>query len=80
MESYKRGGYTVWDCKYHLVWTTKYRYEVLGGDIGNRCRDLLRESAHAHEMKIHAGRSIATMCICWWRSRRVCRLPGRCSI
>jgi len=21
----------VWDCKYHVVWTTKYRYEVLEG-------------------------------------------------
>ena len=25
MESYKRGSHTVWDCKYHLVWVTKYR-------------------------------------------------------
>jgi putative transposase len=55
MESYKRGGHTVWDCKYHLVWATKYRYEVLGGDIGYRCRELLRETARAHEMLIHAG-------------------------
>ena len=31
MEDYKRGSHTVWDCKYHLVWTTKYRYEVLAG-------------------------------------------------
>ncbi len=35
MESYKRGSHTVWDCKYHLVWVTKYRYQVLGGDVGN---------------------------------------------
>ena len=33
MEAYKRGGHTVWDCKYHLVWVTKYRYSVLGGDV-----------------------------------------------
>jgi len=55
MEAYKRGSHTVWDCKYHLVWATKYRYDVLGGDIGNRCRELLRETALAHEMGIHAG-------------------------
>ena len=41
MERYKRGGHTVWDCKYHLVWITKYRYPVLGGDVGERCRELL---------------------------------------
>jgi putative transposase len=53
MEAYKRGGHTVWDCKYHLVWVTKYRYPVLGGDVGVRCRELLRETARAHEMAIH---------------------------
>ena len=55
MEAYKRGSHTVWDCKYHLVWITKYRYPVLGGDVGIRCRELLRETARAHEMVIHAG-------------------------
>jgi putative transposase len=55
MQDYRRGSHTVWDCKYHLVWTTKYRYQVLGGDIGHRCRELLREIAMSKEMKIHAG-------------------------
>jgi len=55
MESYKRGSHAVWDCKYHLVWTTKYRYEVLGGDVGLRCRELLREIARSQEMYIYAG-------------------------
>src|SRR5271166_2965085 len=55
MEAYKRGSHTVWDSKYHLVWVTKYRYPVLGGDVGIRCRELLRETASAHEMVIHAG-------------------------
>ena len=55
MKSIKRGSHTVWDCKYHLVWTTKHRYDVLAGDIGKRCRELLREIAMAQEMQIHAG-------------------------
>ena len=55
MEAYKRGSHTVWDCEYHLVWVTKYRHSVLGGDVGLRCRELLRETAIAHEMVIHAG-------------------------
>jgi putative transposase len=55
MEAYKHGGRTVWDCKYHLVWVTKYRYSALGGDVGVRCRKLLRETARAHEMAVHAG-------------------------
>ena len=52
MEDYKRGSHTVWDCKYHLVWTTKYRYQVLAGDVGQRCRELLREIARSVEMMI----------------------------
>src|SRR6202521_5449255 len=55
MEGCKRGSHTVWDCKYHVVWTTKYRFPVLGGDVGDRCRELIRETARAHEMIIHAG-------------------------
>jgi len=55
MEHYKKGSHTVWDCKYHLVWTTKYRYQLLGGDVGFRCRELLREIAISKEMHIYAG-------------------------
>ena len=55
MEAYKSGSHTVWDCKYHLVWTTKYRYEVLGGDVGRCCREMLREIARSKEMVIYAG-------------------------
>ena len=55
MKDSKRGGHTVWDCKYHVVWTTKYRYPVLGGAVGLRCRELLREISRSHEMRIYAG-------------------------
>ena len=55
MKDYKRGSHTIWDCKYHLVWVTKYRYPVLGRDIGLRCRELLREIARSQEMTIYAG-------------------------
>ncbi|MFZ2956032.1 MAG: transposase [Candidatus Ozemobacteraceae bacterium] len=33
MAEYKQGSHTVWDCKYHLVWTTKYRYPVVVGGV-----------------------------------------------
>jgi putative transposase len=56
MEGYKRGSHSIWDCKYHLVWTTKYRYEVLGGEVGGRCRELLREIARSKELLIYGER------------------------
>jgi putative transposase len=55
MKDYKRGSHAVWDCKYHLVWITKYRYPVLAGDVGLRTRELLRDIARSLEMTIYAG-------------------------
>ena len=55
MQTAKSGSHTVWDCKYHIVWVTKYRFAVLGGDVGLRVRELLREISLSHEMVIHAG-------------------------
>jgi putative transposase len=55
MKDYKTGSHAVWDCKYHLVWITKYRYAVLVGDVGLRARELLREIARSLEMTIYAG-------------------------
>ena len=32
--SYARGSHTVFQHRYHIVWITKYRYEVLEGVAG----------------------------------------------
>lgn len=37
------------------MWITKYRYPILTGEIGERCRELLREIARSKEMTIYAG-------------------------
>ena len=37
---YKSGSHAVWNCKYHLVWITKYRYPVLQGEVGKRAREI----------------------------------------
>jgi putative transposase len=55
MLNYRKGSHSVWDCKYHLVWTTKYRYPILGGDVGKRARELIREIALSLDMEIFAG-------------------------
>lgn len=55
MEDYKRGSHTVWDLKYHVVWTTKYRCQVLGGDAGHSCRELRGEIARSRAMRIDTG-------------------------
>jgi len=52
---YKTSGHAIFDIQYHLCWCTKYRYPVLRGDIGRRCRDLLRQIAMARDVTIIRG-------------------------
>jgi len=39
----------------HLVWSTKYRYDVLNGDIKIRCRTLLLQICDSEDVKILKG-------------------------
>ena len=55
VKDYKTTSHTVYDCKYHIAWITKYRYPVLKEEIGNTLRDILREVAKQNEMKIYSG-------------------------
>ncbi len=43
MEHYGAGSHTRYDLKYHFVWVMKYLRKVLGGEVGRRLRDLIRE-------------------------------------
>ena len=42
---YKSNNNVVYSCKYHIVWTPKYRRKVLIGDISNRLENLIKEKA-----------------------------------
>ncbi|TXL03806.1 hypothetical protein BMR09_14110, partial [Methylococcaceae bacterium CS3] len=37
------GNHTVYNIAYHFVWVTKYRYQVLKGDISLGVRELVRQ-------------------------------------
>jgi putative transposase len=52
---YRYGSHTVYDIEYHFVWVTKYRYQVLKGDVALRVRDLVRQTCEAFEIKILKG-------------------------
>jgi putative transposase len=41
--------------KVHLVWVTKYRKPILKGDIQIRCRNLIRQTCDANDIKILKG-------------------------
>lgn len=56
MSYYKRGSHTVYECNYHIVWVTKYRYPVLVGDIAVRVRDLVRRICLDEGVEIIRGK------------------------
>lgn len=55
MTEYRKGSHAVCDIKYHLIWTTKYRYKVLKGNIAIRMRALLMQGCESKGMVILRG-------------------------
>lgn len=54
--TYQRtNGHSVSRLTVHLVWSTKYRYSVLEGDIKARCRTLLIQICEAEDVVILKG-------------------------
>ena len=52
---YRKGAHTVFNIQYHFVWVTKYRYEVLTGEVKVRVRELIRQICEAEEVLILKG-------------------------
>ena len=55
MENYRKSSHTVYDIKYHIVWITKYRKQILRADIAHRVRELTREICRSHDVEIMKG-------------------------
>lgn len=55
MEYYRKTSHTTFDCTYHIVWITKYRYPVMIGDIAVRVRDLVRQICSENQVEILRG-------------------------
>lgn len=55
MTENRRSGHTVTRLTVHIVWVTKYRYQVLKGEIQKRCRELIIQICDAEDIKILKG-------------------------
>jgi len=53
--SYRKTSHSVYDLKYHIVWVTKYRYQVLRGGVGVRTRELIRQICTKLDVQILTG-------------------------
>ncbi len=55
MSIQRTNGHTVSRLTVHIVWSTKYRYKVLIGDIQKRCRKLLIQICDSEDIIILKG-------------------------
>ena len=55
MQNYRKTSHSTYDCKYHIVWITKYRKRVLVGVIAERIRELIRGICKELEVEIIKG-------------------------
>ncbi len=55
MSKYRKNSHSVSNLSCHIVWATKYRYNVLKGDIQKRCKDLLIQVCNTENVKILKG-------------------------
>jgi len=51
----RRSSHTVSWLTAHVVWVTKYRFQVLKGDIQVRCRDLVKQICDEEDVQILKG-------------------------
>jgi putative transposase len=42
MSRFRKLSQTLWHCQYHIVWTPKYRYKILVGDIAKEINNGIR--------------------------------------
>ncbi len=52
---YRFGSHTKFMIEYHFVWVTKYRKKILVGPVGERVRELVRQSCEMLEVEIKRG-------------------------
>lgn len=52
---YRHGAHTVFEIHLHLVWVTKYRKPVLGGQVGIRVRELICQIGRDSDVEILKG-------------------------
>jgi putative transposase len=55
MSEQRTNGHRVTRLTAHIVWSTKYRYKVLQGDIQKRCRELLIQICESEDVQILKG-------------------------
>lgn len=55
MRCYRKSSHTVHALKVHLLWITKYRYEVVTKEVGYRTGEIIRQVCEQNDIRIING-------------------------
>ena len=89
MSRFRKLSHTIWHCQYHLVWTPKYRYRILEGDVArevercirafgeqNRCEivELNVQHDHVHLLSVIPPKIAVSAMVGIWKGRTAIRV------
>jgi len=52
MSRFRKLSHTIWHCQYHIVWTPKYRYRVITGEIAEEVDRCIRAFSEQQKCEI----------------------------
>jgi putative transposase len=55
MSNFKKLTHAMWECKYHLVWCSKYRFRILKGELAKSLRDIIKQLCEWKKVEILEG-------------------------
>jgi len=55
LKKYKRQSHAVYDCRYHVIWVTKYRFKIINQDIEIALKWIIKEICDWKGVEILAG-------------------------
>ena len=51
----RRSSHSVYEMQVHIVWSTKFRYKVLRGEVQIRCREIIKQTCDSMDIRIIKG-------------------------
>jgi len=59
MKEWKSQSHVLWDCKYHLVFTTKYRQRAICGKLRQEIGGIIRDLCRQKGIELHEGHAMS---------------------
>ena len=52
MSDFKKLAHAIWDCKYHIVWCSKYRFRILKGAVQKSVKEIISQLCEWKKLEI----------------------------